>query len=601
MERHPRSFVAVLARLVAGCLCGTAAVALAQDVAKEKPIELPTYTVTDSRALPPPESWHYARIPGFEVLSNASERATKELVKDFQWFNQSLSLIWPAARLPTVTPISLIICGRGGKFDAFLPEAQRGQERSFVGIVLRAGEQSAIVVDAAAKSLGLRELPGWATVEGLVPETTATTGGNGERGLEETAVRQLYRDYIRFLLAGTEPRAPLWFEEGLAQILMGIEVTRTTITVGKVTNPNVSDADPDTGAAGLPSGTRSRISETNFNAFFRSGQIPPTDQLFAVRRESSEEGSPANLVWVKHCQAFVHWGLYGKEGKNQKAFITFLTRLDREPLTEALFQDCFKLTYEQMREALRSYVELTLFKIAGVRTGKGETLPVPAPVELREATEAESGRINGDALRVAGNLPAARTALATPYIRGDRDPQLLAALGLLERAAGDEVRARKILEAAAKGKAVRPRAYLELARLYLADASAKPAGADGRFSAEQTATVLTPLFTALVQLPPLSEVYELVADTWTRSIVAPAPQNIAVLDEGVRRLPRNTALIYATAVQKVRLGLVSEATALIALGLKSGPEGSTLRSKLEALRASLPAVTVPSPAVGSPK
>ena len=34
-------------------------------------LQLPTYTVTGERELPPPERWFYARIPGFEVLSNA--------------------------------------------------------------------------------------------------------------------------------------------------------------------------------------------------------------------------------------------------------------------------------------------------------------------------------------------------------------------------------------------------------------------------------------------------------------------------------------------------------------------------------------------------
>ena len=31
-------------------------------------IELPKFEVTDSRLLPQPEKWHYAEIPGFEVL-----------------------------------------------------------------------------------------------------------------------------------------------------------------------------------------------------------------------------------------------------------------------------------------------------------------------------------------------------------------------------------------------------------------------------------------------------------------------------------------------------------------------------------------------------
>jgi hypothetical protein len=584
-------------RLLALCAgLAVAAAGWAQSAApaalKDEPVQLPVYTVTDSRLLPPPETWFYARVPGFEILSNASERRTRELVTDFLWFNQSLSLVWPAARLPTTAPIALILCGRGGKFDAFLAPEQRDPERRPVGVTLRTGEQAAIVVDARSSLGGLTEQERSLAVAGLLPDQIAAQGRGREAGSEDVAPRQLYREYIRFLLADTEPRAPLWFEEGLAQILMGIEVTRTSITVGKVADPNVLNSDPD-----LPGGgPRTLMSELDFNRFFIGGRLPPTASLFAVQRDPAGPAGTGNVVWSKHCQAFVHWGLYGDEGRHQKAFLTFLTRLGREPLTEALFQDCFKQNYTQMQETLVSYIEITRVKIAGVRTSKGERLPGPPALELREASEAEAARIHGDALRLAGNLAEARSVLATPYIRGDRDPPLLAALGLLERAAGDDGRARKFLEAAATGKVLRPRAHLELARMYFAEVTAHPAAPGGRLDADQTAAVLRPLFTALVQPPPLADVYVLVAETWARSAVSPAPQNIAVLDDGVRWFPRHAALVCATAEQKARVGLAAEAAALVTLGLKTVGADAALRGKLEALRATLPAPTPPAPA-----
>ena len=191
-------------------------------------------------------------------------------------------------------------------------------------------------------------------------------------------------------------------------------------------------------------------------------------------------------------------------------------------------------------------------------------------------------------MRLAGHVAAARTAMTTPYIRGERDPQLLAAIGLLERAANDDGRARKFLEAAAQAKAARPRAYLELAKMRFAEATAKPAETQARFSAEQTVAVLTPLFTARTQTPPLAEVYELIAEAWARSIITPGTDHLGVLDEGVRFFPRTTALVYATAVQKVRVGLVADARSLIALGLRVATEAET-RRKFETLQASLPA------------
>src|SRR5262245_64494329 len=84
-------------------------------------IELPKFIVTDSRELPPPESWRYATIPGFEILTNASDRATQRLLRDFGMFRQALGHVWPIPqRLSQST--SLSICGKGKKYDAFVPK-----------------------------------------------------------------------------------------------------------------------------------------------------------------------------------------------------------------------------------------------------------------------------------------------------------------------------------------------------------------------------------------------------------------------------------------------------------------------------------------------
>src|SRR5512133_1867684 len=80
--------------------------------ANDPVIELPKFVVTDSRELPQPESWRYATIPGFEILTNASERATQRLLRDFDMFRQALGHVWPVPQRNFQTT-SLIICGRG--------------------------------------------------------------------------------------------------------------------------------------------------------------------------------------------------------------------------------------------------------------------------------------------------------------------------------------------------------------------------------------------------------------------------------------------------------------------------------------------------------
>ena len=110
---------------------------------------------------------------------------------------------------------------------------------------------------------------------------------------------------------------------------------------------------------------------------------------------------------------------------------------------------------------------------AKVQLDLGPTGPGPArdawqtPEGLTVATAYGPDAIEG--LDFIHGLPG-----IAPYVRGERDPRLLAALGLDEKLAGHDERARKFLEAAAAGIAVRARAWLELARLRFDDAKAKP-------------------------------------------------------------------------------------------------------------------------------
>ena len=559
----------------------------AEEPVNQTPIELPVYTVTDSRELPPPEKWNYGRIDGFEILSNASERGTRNLVRDFQKFYQAIGIVWPGVQRPASVPAMLIICGKGGKFDAFMPDGEQHPDRAMASISLRDREQAAIVIDYESKVINL------VTTEGLEAVAAAPTtdadgnaiGGGGDPGFEVDAYRQLYREYIHFLLAGVQPRAPAWLEEGLAQIFMAMEVTDRSITVGKVEDPNTISATQaamnDAGMGGV-----APQEDRDFNAALARRGLLPMEELFAVANDSAIARNPLGSTWAKQCYAFVHWGLYGDNGKHQRDFLTFVIRLSKEPLTEAFFKECFKQSYKDMAFTIRGYVEFTAYKSTEFRGKKGEKLPETPPFALREATEAEIGRIKGDTLRIAGHGAAARLAMIAPYIRGERDPQLLAALGLLERSLGDQARAKKILEAAATAKAVRPRAYLELARLRYADVLAKPAAGE-KLDAAQTATVLTPLFTARGQPPPLPEVYELIGDAWFHCALTPTAAHLGVLDEGVRIFPRDAALVYAAAALKVRAGLLPEAGRLIELGLRVAPDGDT-RAKFAALKASLP-------------
>ena len=135
---------------------------------------------------------------------------------------------------------------------------------------------------------------------------------------------------------------------------------------------------------------------------------------------------------------------------------------------------------------------------------------------------------------------------------------------------------------------MRPRAAFELARLRFAEIGAEGAGA--RLSATQLADILTLLFSARGQAPPLAEVYELIADVWARSASAPTPGHLQVLEEGVRLFPRRTKLIQRAAQVQLQFGFRKEAAAFVDLGLRVATDAAErevfvqLRRELEAMK-----------------
>ncbi len=555
-----------------------------EDAAKDAPISLPTFTVTDSRELPPPESWRHAQIPNFEILSNASDRETQRLLRDFQQFNQAIGVVWPALIGRSPTPTTLILCGRGGKFDAFVPvKADGGPQVGLASLFLRNAERSTIIVDLQTRELGLAGLEAAGGVE-----------NNGF--IEVDSYKQLYREYVHSLLSRNTPRMAAWLEEGLAQLLMSMKFSPTLIEFAKLEDPNtvsISQANAAMlnaagAAAGEEGGSIAAAAEDrDFNAALARSRLMSFQELFAVTHDSPTARNPIGSRWAKQATAFVHMCLYQTGKRHQKGFVTYITRSAREPATEALFKECFGSSYNDMLLELRGYLDFTSYTSLGWSAKKGEGFPDPAPLALREATESEVGRIKGEALLLAEKPEAARAALIAPYARGERDPRLLAALGLYERAAGRDDRAAKFLEAATTAKVVRPLAYVDLARLRFDAAKNQPGGAEGKFSPVQTQGIIAPLLAARTQPPTMNELYELMAETYVRSADPAKTENLDILVEGVQLYPRRLGLVYQTAVLCLYGGAVDNAALLIEHGLRYAPAGAP-QARFVALRDNLP-------------
>lgn len=486
-------------------------------------VELPKFEVKDSRLLPQPEKWLYAEIPNFEILSSISSRQTKRFVQDFLLLQEVIEVIMPGlARANSPVPTALILCGRGKGFDEFVPAERSEQRYGTNTLFFQTPERSGIVVDFALAELQLDA----ATSE------------------ESDPYRGFYIEYFRFLLRRQlNGSAPPWFEEGLVQIFAATEFNRKWITFAQIGD----------GFGGEKTGDFNR-------RLSQRALIPLRDFL-----ESSDQ-KDRDHIWSAQCYAFVHLCLYGWNQKYTKPFVKYLMRISREEPTEEIFKECFGQTYKQMALVLRGYVDFTNYKAMQFTAKKGQELPSPPDITPVDAPDAVVGRIKGEMLRLAGHGDEARNTLIAPYVRGERDPRLLAALGLDEQAAGQSDRARRFLEAAIAAKIDRSRAYLELGRIRLESALVSPSGRDGKLDDKQLQAVLDPLFGARTRPPRMAETYALIADAWAAAATRMERDHFAVVVEGVKFFPRNTGLVMKAALLATARGFDDTARDLIKLG-----------------------------------
>jgi hypothetical protein len=497
------------------------------------PVQLPAFTVRDSRVLPPRESWRYAAAPGLEVLSTASAAETSRQFQDFLEFHRAVNAIWPLLQMNAAMPACLILCSRTKEFAPFVPARDQALARDMVSVSYQDRELSSIVIELDSQA----EPP---STDGTVPD------------LSQYTADLVHREYVHFLLLRIGDRVPPWLEQGLWQVFLGLKTSG-----GMIGLPGLSLPDE------VP--VRKKGAPQDLAAAIRAGSFFSLPGLFGSAQEAGEhDRSP----WARESYEFVHFCLLGAEGKHRGAFLQFAQLASRVPADEELFRRCFGLGYADFLTRLWRYTgwsEDLGLELTSKATGKA--LPLPSP-RVRTATDGEVGRIKGEALRMAGRAEEAHFALIAPFQRGSRDPQLLAALGLQEAEARRPERALPFLEAAAADHTTRARAWAALAQLRLDSALERPDGTNGTLSAAQMKSVLEPLFAARTLAPPLPEVYRTAAAAWARSQMTPLPGHLAFIDQGVALFPSDADLVWADADLQRRFGYRARAEEICALGLR---------------------------------
>ena len=547
--------------------------------ADETPVALPPFIVEEAQKGPP---WRYGEAMGSEILSRCGDAMTRKVVEAHHQLHQLLAeILPPSLQVKMTVPRALIL------YDE---ELQPAASKEVIAKMLR---DSGPNLPAAEYS----PIPGF---RGLRPPTPpqrrytflpnlrlwdrdSTSIFMIVRGEDfDTDRLQLTHDYVAFLMKNRLPALPLWFVNGLLALHRDIRYEGNQLSA-----PPLEWISEEYTAA-LKKDPKTAPSLAPLADFF-AGKPPAVDPA------RWPDVDPVKL-WQAQAMLFVRWGLDERERARRTAFFKFVETAAARGASEALFEECFGLDFAVAQAQLTAYLPVAVRRRMRFRPARIEKLPA---FPLRNATAAEIARLRGDwerleipyvkaisAALAPKYLEQARRTLHRAYDRDERDPRLLAVMGLCETDAGNDAEAREYLESAASLGPMRPRACYELGRLRFAEACANPLASGGRLSIAQAVTILRPLFDARAQQPPLPDVYELIAEVWARVASTPKREHLAVLDEGVRLFPRRTALAVRAAELNLRFGYRDVAAALTEIAAQAPPDDGS-RERIAALRRAL--------------
>lgn len=293
---------------IAGLLVGLGLAATG--LSARETAQLGPYVVNEA---PLADGWRRAHFEDTTVLSELSERATRELTTEILIFAAFLRATCPEAAMPPGTRMRIVICRDHPSLATF--SATRDTVAS-----VAAGRDALIVVDAS-----------------------------DHNHLNRAAKRQWARCG---LITNSRGGRPLWEVFGWAELLGAALVTADDVEVGYP--PHRYE------------GIHYPHHVTNFQFGVGYGQFGPLDRMFA--RTALPTDPDERYAFEMQAAAFVHQCRFGLAYRKwREPYEVFVRRLASEPYSEKLFQECFHLSTRDAQWAANDYLFGSEFRYETVR------------------------------------------------------------------------------------------------------------------------------------------------------------------------------------------------------------------------------------------
>lgn len=258
----------------------------------------------------------------------------------------------------------------------------------------------------------------------------------------DSARRIIFHEYIHHLFRAAELDPPVWFNEGMAEVLGGIKTDGGKLEIG---HPQV-----------------------NRLLSLRHAKLLPLEKLFSVDRDSEIYRSNDHTgLFYAQSWALLHYWYFGQSKISREAINRFTTVAADKQLAAQIdlrkyFRECFSMDYPEMQRQLEWYVTTGTYRYGKENPPK---IPPSSSYAVRPVPAAEIRLRLAELLIRINHSELGKFILIDAAAKDAKDPRIFEALGAAALIDKDEQEAERrwteALEAGSRNQAI----YRELLRL----------------------------------------------------------------------------------------------------------------------------------------
>jgi tetratricopeptide (TPR) repeat protein len=254
--------------------------------------------------------WLMLKASRFGIVSQLNEKETRLWAEEFDKYVSALHLLYSADD-NNLSPLTILLFKDKKQFSPYIFSTESGQVKKVIGVFANFDD--------------------WSTI-----------GLPGLKAYQQTRTT-IFHEAVHWYLKSQNLNAPLWLEEGIAEVFSTFEIRN-----GK-------------GRWGLP--IQAHVDFLNYK-----GLQPTKDFLFATQDEALHKLD----TYYPQAWAMVHYYLFGNSSKNRVKFNLFMSELGKKTTKEA-FESAFEMTYEEFDRELQRYIHSGKYNIGEMDLSNTDT------------------------------------------------------------------------------------------------------------------------------------------------------------------------------------------------------------------------------------